>query len=568
MSIVAADWSISAGKVIDYIGDDHGGASPSYATGIELHRWLSDLTDDAAYTGDDIIDRTLPVPSKRSTDFIIRLVNGYTITANAIEHLYDVSITQGTDGVDQIIWDAIVVQGNATTVHIIQNGAKLADDWWNSNGGLNPDAAKGITHRFLIKVHDFVANGGDIDGRRLIGTSRPWNKTWKESIINGTERGKNYMFLDAEDDLNNQSTTVAVSGLVGISNQNEGRIGIDANLDLSDEFYFSSWTYGGNSINDLYEHTKYLGYDGSAATLYGLPAAVFRGITHKFNYDTEAGGTFAEATALTFGNGATAQLLALKDDGTTGTMWVQLLTGDAPSNDDTITQGAVTAAVNGAVTSIPIKAPFIGVSTGTAIIGNYGQGISSVLTPNDKLTDLDGNPVQPPSNVSVTVSNLVAAQGSVTCYPWDGVSVDSEGNPAVDYNQMTVAGANLTGAAVTSIQVNAIPNNTPDTGQIRVVCNSGAKKLISYSAHNGTNAFTITSTDFSTDNANIGNGVFVAYIDEQPAATSESFNYTYGGDTKAVVEVRDPTALIVPFITGITLGNNSQTINTIRNSDA
>ena len=29
-SLVASDWSISAGKVIDYIGDDHGGVSHGY----------------------------------------------------------------------------------------------------------------------------------------------------------------------------------------------------------------------------------------------------------------------------------------------------------------------------------------------------------------------------------------------------------------------------------------------------------------------------------------------------------------------------------------------------------
>ena len=48
MPYVPADWSIerSTGN-IRYIGDDHGGASPSYATVIEVHRAWQALAYDA-----------------------------------------------------------------------------------------------------------------------------------------------------------------------------------------------------------------------------------------------------------------------------------------------------------------------------------------------------------------------------------------------------------------------------------------------------------------------------------------------------------------------------------------
>ena len=41
--MVDADWSIdqTTGDV-RYIGDDHGGAAPSYATVIQFHRWIQD----------------------------------------------------------------------------------------------------------------------------------------------------------------------------------------------------------------------------------------------------------------------------------------------------------------------------------------------------------------------------------------------------------------------------------------------------------------------------------------------------------------------------------------------
>ena len=74
MPLVATDWTVtrSTGN-IRYIGDDHGGGSPSYATVIEFHRWLQDLADDAVSSGDDELDITDDTPSDRSTDNICLL---------------------------------------------------------------------------------------------------------------------------------------------------------------------------------------------------------------------------------------------------------------------------------------------------------------------------------------------------------------------------------------------------------------------------------------------------------------------------------------------------------------
>jgi len=68
-----------------------------------------------------------------------------------------------------------------------------------------------------------------------------------------------------------------------------------------------------------------------------------------FNYDTEAGGPFQIGETLTFGSGATATLNALTDNGVVGTMTVQMLSGLAPSDDDTISGGSsgATALVDG-----------------------------------------------------------------------------------------------------------------------------------------------------------------------------------------------------------------------------
>ena len=77
MALNAAHWSIDrATGNIRYIGDDHTGAAPSYATVIEFHRWLQDLADDPEFTGNDELDIIDNTPSDRATDNLITLING------------------------------------------------------------------------------------------------------------------------------------------------------------------------------------------------------------------------------------------------------------------------------------------------------------------------------------------------------------------------------------------------------------------------------------------------------------------------------------------------------------
>ena len=99
MAIVETDITVdNTTKVIDYVGAAHGVAGAGYYTGIELHRWLGDLADDA--TADpsslDFMDMTKLTPSSRNgIDQIIEMLNGYTLTVDMIEHLYDCSVIMG-----------------------------------------------------------------------------------------------------------------------------------------------------------------------------------------------------------------------------------------------------------------------------------------------------------------------------------------------------------------------------------------------------------------------------------------------------------------------------------------
>jgi len=562
MPIVPADWSItrSTGD-IRYIGDDHGGGSPSYATVIEFHRFLQDLADDASSVGDDEIDITDENPSSRSTDNIITLLGAYNIDATAAEHLFDGSIIQA--GGDEI-FDGIVNFGNADVqIQIIQNGAVLSDDWWNFSGaGLNADAAQGISHRFMILTR---TGGADIDGRRLVGTSRRFGKTYAEFGINGTSRGNNVLALSDSDDLNNTTPEGTVSGWNTITNLNEGYTGIDVNNDGSPEFYYSEWDKATFSINEFYERMKWLTRDGSGETIYGISGELFRGITHQFDYDGESGGPFTEPETITWAGG-TGQLLAINDQGASGTIWMQLLSGTIPNDNDVITGGSssATANVNGSVIERSISAPFIGASTGSAIIGAYGVGIQATdLTNADSLFDLTNTPVQPPNFVTFSVGGVVSGEDRVLVGPWDGVDTDLEGNPAVDLDQFTVNGA-LSGGEGT-ININGtIQSDTPSSGTIRVF--DGDQYIrVTYTGFTATSFTGCIGTPAAADGANL----WISYIDILASASSETFTGVYNVDRQLVVKVRDGGVTpIREFISSATLGSNGGSVTAIRTSDA
>lgn len=637
MAYVAADWTIDreTGN-IRYIGDDHGGGAPSYATVIEAHRAWQALADDAVAAGDDELDITNSTPSNRQTDNIIELINGYNIDDTAAEHLYNGSIIQ--DG-GATIYDGIVNFGNADVqLQIIQNGAVLADDWWNfGGGGLNADSANGISHRFMLKVR---SGGTDIDGRRLVGTARRFGYTYAEFKINGSSRGNNVLAISDVTDLNNQTASGTVATYDQFANDNQGYNGMDVNNDTTNEYYYSRWDIGGGatpaspSINDLYEYTKYLTRDGSAATLYGISGELFRGITHEITVDTPTG-TFSAFEAVSW-TGGTGQMLAINSTTAATKMWIQLLTGVPPTDNQTITGGtsSATCLVNVTVTERPIATPFIGQSTGSAIIGAYGVGISNEdLSASDSVTDLTATPITPPNNVTFTVSGVVSGEDRVKVTPlgyrfaYDtevggpftvgetltftspagtAVLADLYDNGTTGYmyigemltgsvptdnstitggsssatasvngsvsqdtyrRQMTLNGA-LTGAAVTSVVVNgSIPTDTPATGDIRIKRADGSYTEHAYSAWSGS-TFTISSTDFSTNNAANGGQVYIAYIDKLATSTSETFTVVYNASRNLFVRVRDGGASpIKTFETSATLGSAGGSSTVIRTSD-
>ena len=565
MAIVAGDWTVTRSTgAIRYIGDDHSGGAPSYATVIQLHRWLQDLADDASSSGDDQVDITDELPSNRSTDNIITLLGDYNIDDTAAEHLYDGSIIQ--DGGAEI-YDGIVNFGNADVqIQIIQNGAVLSDDWWNYSGaGLNADSSSGISHRFMIKTR---TGGADVDNRKLIGTCRRFGYTYAEFVINATSRGNNVLALADSGDLNNATAEGTVSGWTTITNT-EGYAEIDVNNDSTDEPYYTDWDKATYSINQFYERMKWLTRDGSASTIYGLNGELFRGITHEIPIDTNTG-TFSAVEAVSW-TGGTGQMFAINST-TAGTkMWVQVLTGTAPADGVTITGGgsSATADVNGTFTERTIAKPFCGASTGSALISGYGFTLETTdLTKDDKMQDLNGTTNTPPNLVTFTVGGLISGEDRILVAPWDGSSTDAEGNPAIDKNQM-LTNAAYSGAAVTSIVVTTtIPSDTPASGGIRIETTSGKYQEVAYTSWSGS-TFTITSTNFSGDTVASGADVWIAYIDVLASGTTATFQSLYSSDRDLVVIARDGGGTpIKQFISSATLSSSGGSVTIIRTSDS
>ncbi len=660
MAMVDADWTFDRDTGnLRYVGGDHGDSNPSYATVIECHRWLQALADDAYATGDDELDITYLNPSSRSYDNLIYFLGAVNIDDASSEHLYDGTIIQD-DGDTR--YDGIVNFGNADVqIQLIQNGAVISDDWWNyGGGGLNADAAQGISHRFLLKTR---ANGADIDGRRVIGTNRRFGYTYGEFFINGTSFGNNVLVLADTNDINNNTAEGTVSGWTTITNT-EGLRNIDVNSDSVNEQYASEWNRDSYTINQFTERMKWLTRDGSSSTINGLNGEVYRGITHSFEYDNETGGApstndeYAWGTALAYSgesggpftigeaiweNSSTtpewvARILAIDDDGETGTLIVDVKTGTIADTDPFIGQtSGATATANGTPTAVtgggtfrffaiddqgttgylygqvikgtapgddvrmyddtnvakyldvndtsafPVTArtiatPFFGLSTGTALIGSYGFGVEKVdLSNTDSVTALDGQAYSPPTYTTNTVGGLTANEDYVFVAPWDGVSYDVEGKAEVTKDQLSLSVA-LTTDDITQVEVTeSIPTDTPSTGHIRVTDNDGFERRLYYDSweNSSVNYFSIGSSqsdgqeDFNSVNANVGNDVYITYIDELITSGSTlNFQVTYSTDRDLVVKVRDGGGTpIKEFISEWSITSSNQTLNAQRISD-
>jgi hypothetical protein len=262
-------------------------------------------------------------------------------------------------------------------------------------------------------------------------------------------------------------------------------------------------------------------------------------------------------------SGGSGLLLALDDQGTTGDMYMQLLTGSAPVN--TLEVRGLTStetATAGAPTTRTIPKTFLGSYTGS-LIGAYGIGVlPGNLTASDSLEDLTGTAQIPPNNVTFQVTGLVATE--------DRVLVGPRAAGILEKDQDVLNGALTSPTTIAVVMTTAIPSDTPTAGDIRIQSLIGVfteQPYLSYTA----STYTIASADYSgAQETGAAGNVFIAYIDETPPTlTTAEFTSVYNADRDLFVRVRDGGGTpIKTFEAPATLTESGGSIAAIRTSDA
>ena len=309
----------------------------------------------------------------------------------------------------------------------------------------------------------------------------------------------------------------------------------------------------------------------------GVGTIIVADATGSFN-NTESlttlrgSGEWTGTSGTVVNNAASGQILlcALDDNGTTGTIWGQQLTGTVPADNQTLfgTTDGDSVDVDGTVSTRVINNQFVGSYTGSNYNPvNFGIAIDpSDAIAGDQFTNLLEAAIAPPDNRSGEVTNLVVLD-YVTVYPWDGVSTDVNGDAEPDFDEMTLNTALTAGVSTTVDTGGATPANTPASGFLRVERDSdGNLDLLEYSSVNtATGVFTLVGT--APSNAAVSNTVMRAFIDKVATSTSESYTATYTTPNNVAITVRrgGSTAPIKTFKTTSSFGAFS--VSTIRTPD-
>jgi hypothetical protein len=227
-------------------------------------------------------------------------------------------------------------------------------------------------------------------------------------------------------------------------------------------------------------------------------------------------------------------------------------------------------AVNGSATSRTVIAEFIGVSTGSSIIGAFGLGVDpNDLSSADLLLDLLNVNQQPPNNQTFTVSELVVGDRVLVC--------KNDGANQPDFDEYALQ-TTLNAAGTTTVVVTgSVAGHTPSTGWLRIQMDTnptksgdlGRYRIIAYTSYaiSTNTTFQIASTDFSSDVATAGNNIFIGLIDKAATGTSESWTGVYSSDVSLLGRVRDGAEPIVPFDTPATFISSGGGFSAIRNAD-
>ncbi len=198
--------------------------------------------------------------------------------------------------------------------------------------------------------------------------------------------------------------------------------------------------------------------------------------------------------------GGEGLVLADDDNTTTGELYLQVISGINPVENNRIYSQTIANYVEATATinSRTLIPEFLGTSTGSNIIGAYGIGfVPGDVGSSDRFTSLDNASRIPPNNVIFTVSGLVSGE--------DRVLVGPRLSAALDRAQWLVStglSTNAETALVVKTGTDTVPfpdaeENWPDTGiganssRLRIERDDGVYKRVPFDSHDGTDTFTL-----------------------------------------------------------------------------
>jgi len=313
---IAADFSISA------TGDIRHVSGTTVYSVLDLHQWLQDLADDAAYTGNDLLDILAPNPSKldgpRDAAVASRLnlltsgAVAFNIDDDAAKYINFGSIKQSSANVQYSGLKTIGGIVAASPVYVVQSGSKLTSFW--SNGHI----------QILVKVK---TGGSLIDSGNVTAFSRKWGQTYSHFDVNLSAGGETSAALSTALD----SAILLTEGQAALLSSKVTVTFGDTTQDLGNgngsKLYKGTVALsGGCTLQEAYQYLQYLTRESSSATLNSIPGWRYRVLNSAYTeipsapFGTFAGGTFFVAqgwwlTGVLVAESTKYQLIA--HDGTT-----------------------------------------------------------------------------------------------------------------------------------------------------------------------------------------------------------------------------------------------------------
>ena len=315
---IAADFSIST------TGDIRHTSGTTVYSVLELHAWLQDLADDAAASGNDLLDILAPNPSRldgprdAAVASRLNLLTSGAITFNldddAAQYINFGSVKQASAAVQYSGLKTIGGIVAASPVYVVQNGAKLTKFW--------PDGHVQI----LVKVK---TGGAFIDSGNVTAFSRKWGQTYSHFDVGLSAGGESNAALSTATDPNVVLTEAEAAALSTKVTVTFGDTTQDLGNGNGAKAYKGTIALsGGCTLQEAYQYLQYLTRESSAATLNGVPGWRYRVLNAAYTeipaapVGSFAGGTFFAArgwwvTGVLAGESTKYQLIA--HDGTTQT---------------------------------------------------------------------------------------------------------------------------------------------------------------------------------------------------------------------------------------------------------